>query len=429
MKKQMRSLLLICILMLLMLLKIIPLSYATTSEYEKYLALGDSIAYGYGLDNKDTESYSAIVKNNYNIEGSNFKNLGISGMTCEEFYSKIQEGSYTEAIQEADLITISIGSNELLHIVTDAASQLTGVPKTEANFEQKVKQAFANANLVEKATMLKGIYDYFTSNDTKQNIEDSIQKYQEFWKKSVEYIKSKNQDVTIVATQFYNPYYGIKITDTYDLGSFVDQYIQRMNTILETESDSEGKYKIAKIYSLFNTNNPRITNVNISTSELSVDPHPNKQGHEVISAKIIEALSNVPIQHKDISTLTINDISDQIYTGEEIKPEVVIKDGEKILEEGKDYTVTYKDNTEIGQATVTILGIGEYQGEIKKTFKIIEDENKEMDDKEKSIRDDTTTANKSIPFAGYKIIIYSLIVINIIISTIIYKRIKKYRKI
>ena len=81
------------ILMLLMLLKIIPLSYATTREYEKYLALGDSIAYGYGLDNKDTESYSAIVKNNYNIESSNFKNLGISGMTCEEFYSKIQEGS------------------------------------------------------------------------------------------------------------------------------------------------------------------------------------------------------------------------------------------------------------------------------------------------------------------------------------------------
>ncbi len=37
---------------------------------------------------------------------------------------------------------------------------------------------------------------------------------------------------------------------------------------------------------------------------------------------------------------------------------------------GKDYTVTYKNNVNIGTATVTYKGIGAYSGSVKKTFKI-----------------------------------------------------------
>lgn len=54
------------------------------------------------------------------------------------------------------------------------------------------------------------------------------------------------------------------------------------------------------------------------------------------------------------------------------KPTVTLKDGEKILDEGVDYRVTYTNNTEVGTAIVTIQGIGNYTGTITKTF-IIED--------------------------------------------------------
>ena len=42
----------------------------------------------------------------------------------------------------------------------------------------------------------------------------------------------------------------------------------------------------------------------------------------------------------------------------------------KTLKKGTDYTVSYKNNTNVGTATVTITGKGNYTGTVKKTFKI-----------------------------------------------------------
>ena len=71
---------------------------------------------------------------------------------------------------------------------------------------------------------------------------------------------------------------------------------------------------------------------------------------------------------KDISQASVDAIPDQIYTGAAIQPSVTIKDGDKTLTEGTDYTATYQDNTNIGTATVTITGKGSYTGSITQTF-------------------------------------------------------------
>ena len=58
------------------------------------------------------------------------------------------------------------------------------------------------------------------------------------------------------------------------------------------------------------------------------------------------------------------------YDGKTKEPEVTVKDGENTLVLGKDYTVSYANNTNAGTATVTITGIGNYGGTITKTFTI-----------------------------------------------------------
>lgn len=58
------------------------------------------------------------------------------------------------------------------------------------------------------------------------------------------------------------------------------------------------------------------------------------------------------------------------YDGMPHTPEVTIKDGEKELEKGKDYTVEYKDNIEVGTASAVLTGIGRYTGMVTKTFLI-----------------------------------------------------------
>lgn len=73
----------------------------------------------------------------------------------------------------------------------------------------------------------------------------------------------------------------------------------------------------------------------------------------------------------NISALTTGKISNQAYSGKAIKPTVTVKDGDKKLVNGTDYTVSYKNNTNIGTATVTITGKGNYTGTKTLTFKIV----------------------------------------------------------
>ncbi len=72
----------------------------------------------------------------------------------------------------------------------------------------------------------------------------------------------------------------------------------------------------------------------------------------------------------DITKATVTGIKNRLYDGKVKKPVPVVKIGSKTLKKGKDYTVSYKNNKNVGLATVTIKGMGEYDGTLNKTFKI-----------------------------------------------------------
>lgn len=63
--------------------------------------------------------------------------------------------------------------------------------------------------------------------------------------------------------------------------------------------------------------------------------------------------------------------TEYVYTGSPITPEVKVVYGGRTLVSGKDYTVTYHNNTGVGTASVEIAGTGTYQGTIIKTFEIV----------------------------------------------------------
>ena len=66
--------------------------------------------------------------------------------------------------------------------------------------------------------------------------------------------------------------------------------------------------------------------------------------------------------------MAAEDIAAVTYTGLAQTPAVTVKDGEKTLVSGTDYTVTYSGNTNAGTAKVTILGAGNYSGSVEKSF-------------------------------------------------------------
>ena len=61
-----------------------------------------------------------------------------------------------------------------------------------------------------------------------------------------------------------------------------------------------------------------------------------------------------------------------LYTGQPIKPEIALNVNSRTLVKGKDYKLTYANNTEAGTAIVTARGIGNYTGEKSCTFDILE---------------------------------------------------------
>ena len=82
------------------------------------------------------------------------------------------------------------------------------------------------------------------------------------------------------------------------------------------------------------------------------------------------AKQKITVKPKALTANMVQSIASQPYTGSTIEPTVTVKDGRKTLTAGTDYTVTYKDNTNVGTATATVTGTGNYTGSVETKFNI-----------------------------------------------------------
>ena len=94
-----------------------------------------------------------------------------------------------------------------------------------------------------------------------------------------------------------------------------------------------------------------------------------------ITANGLEAETDaLTVSHANISGATIAAIEPQEYTGKQITPALTVTYGtdNTPLVEGKDYTVTYGNNTTVAEGgKVTINGMGEYERSKEATFNIV----------------------------------------------------------
>lgn len=96
-------------------------------------------------------------------------------------------------------------------------------------------------------------------------------------------------------------------------------------------------------------------------------------------------------------------VADQIYTGKALTPKVTVKLNGKTLKNGTDYTLTYANNTMVGTATVTVKGKGNYNGTVKKKFKISLKKPTISSVKNTATKKVTVKWSKAAGVSGYKI--------------------------
>jgi hypothetical protein len=88
------------------------------------------------------------------------------------------------------------------------------------------------------------------------------------------------------------------------------------------------------------------------------------------SLELVGESATFDITAKSLAAFTVDALDAQTYTGSALTPSVVVKDGTTTLVAGTDYELSYADNTDVGTATVTITGAGNYSGSQEVTFDI-----------------------------------------------------------
>ncbi len=119
-------------------------------------------------------------------------------------------------------------------------------------------------------------------------------------------------------------------------------------------------------YVPYDPNDPDLTNytfTDVGTYTVYYMIESNDKNYVTKGSVDVEIESAVKITADDF----IVDLSDEEYTGNPITKKIE----SYWLEENKDYEISYKDNTNVGQATIIITGIGAYSGDVMLNFNII----------------------------------------------------------
>ncbi len=170
-----------------------------------------------------------------------------------------------------------------------------------------------------------------------------------------------DQDIRVFPSLLKNPRNVYAVGQGVYCGSSVKAYIAVTNTTYESievwltadhmivnSSDSTlVKYDGGRLHVL----GPGMCSVTIY--------HPDSPTLRIIT--VLEGLT------KKFTSCSFTSIADQYYTGQPITPTVTVKNTStgKVLTLGTDYSVSYINNVNIGTATVSIKGMGQYVGESK----------------------------------------------------------------
>lgn len=248
-----------------------------------YVALGDSIAAGYGLDETEN-SYVDLISKELDARTIN---LAVNGMTSGQLLEKIKSGKYDEVLKKADVISISIGSNDLLQPFISRVSSALGISDPNdinRGVIDDIKKRYKE-NPILLFSLLGELNSSIINNEELYGFCDNFifNNFPEI----LSYIRGINSSAKILVNNIYNPYYGVSIYGVYDLGTIADSYISRINQAFVENGD----YTLVDLYEVFK--NPGLTNSNIDFSEpdnLNFDPHPNKDGHMMIFSAVNSSL-------------------------------------------------------------------------------------------------------------------------------------------
>ena len=210
-----------------------------------YLALGDSLTRGVG-DEEDNYGFTGRLAQHLEeqptIAEVHLENRGKNGRRSDQLLNLLERGHYDEQLEKANLVTITLGGNDVMKIVK--------------------RDVF---NLKEKMFLKE------------------LTPFEERYREIIAAIRARNADVPIIMVGFYNPF-AIITDETKAFNGILNAW----NDTIESVSSEDHNACYVPVEDLFKSNDDLIYHTDFF--------HPNANGYNRMTKRVIEKLHACDIE-------------------------------------------------------------------------------------------------------------------------------------
>ena len=225
---------------------------------DKYVAIGDDISIE--ANNDYDVSYISLIKDflyavNDNLD---YSNLSKEGITSSELLNIIDKNK--EKIKDSDLITVSIGGNNILNALL-----------RNLNIDESILQGCDE----EKFDSI--ISEYLNSDEIKSEILNEVNKFSRDFPSIIKKIKKLAPEAEIYVNTVYNP-----INKKCNIYDFFNEQINLINDLI-VKNNSNYDYKIIDCYHILNSE--EVLNFKVENGVARISP--NKVGHAMMATQVV----------------------------------------------------------------------------------------------------------------------------------------------
>ena len=274
---------------LCLVLSLLPMAALAADPSSSYLALGDSITTGYAPSAEDGTAQKVdhpFAEQVAQAGDYALTNLAADGETTTTLLAKLQDSQLLAAVADADLITLTIGGNDLMNALYDYLA----AAYNQADFgADDAKDKLMNADPTFLAFAAEKLAGFVQSTQAAAALSAFTQNLTAI----AAAIRGANPDVALLVTTQYNPYSflaqseaGGQLAQT--IAAAFDTGVKALNAVVTGTAEKTGAFTVVDVYTAFEEAVQAGTNP-CNPSISSLDFHPNQAGHSLI-VNVIEAI-------------------------------------------------------------------------------------------------------------------------------------------
>ena len=300
----------ICLILALC-LTLLPVSALAAEGDPVYLALGDSITTGYAPPASGSTEPGKVERpfaDQVEVLGYDLTNLAEDGETSTSLLAKLKNGNIN--VSSADLITITIGGNDLMGALYGYLVEEYN--KNQAEESNKIdvdtlKAALAAPSL-SNLSMLQAVFGYLENFSTSTAASTAFSSVKSNLTEILTTIRQRNNTAKILVATQYDPYQWMSASETDTLKEQIDALkaaftagVTALNVSIQgaVTEVNDSNISVVDVCSAFAGSQANLCNAYYNgvqgsfpsmTVDMDLDFHPNQTGHDLIAETITDAL-------------------------------------------------------------------------------------------------------------------------------------------